>query len=72
VSDRYVPGPAEHPDVTRAALDAATRNQLSSCCNARDVVLGFLDHMSQNYVGDYYIEGSLAHLASMVRELEYE
>jgi hypothetical protein len=66
----YDPGPFSHPDVTRHALRAAEDTIDWQAADASAVVLTFLEFMSENYVGDYYVEGSLAHLALMVRELE--
>jgi hypothetical protein len=37
---------------------------------AEKIVLAFLEHMADNYVGDYYIEGSLYHLRDMVRDAQ--
>lgn len=68
---KYEVGPAGHPDVTRAALRAADDAiDWQMATGVRGAVLAFLEYMADNYVGDYYVEGSLAHLRSMVRELE--
>jgi hypothetical protein len=66
----YDPGPVgPHPQVTRAALAAADATIDWQMADASRAVLAFLEHMSANYVGDYYIEGALDHLVTMVREL---
>lgn len=67
--ERYDPGPHGHPNVTRAALEAAEATIDYQMGDASRCVLTFLEHMTDEYVGDYYVEGSLAHLRTMVREV---
>lgn len=67
MADRYDPGPHGHPNVTRAALELA--GEVGERGDIDGAVLAFLDHMEREYVGDYYVEGSLAHLRTMVREV---
>lgn len=66
---KYEPGIHEHPSVTKGAIAAACRvTPLWKPADVSTIVLAFLEHMAENYVGDYYVEGSLDHLVTMVTE----